>query len=215
VQLGAGLPPDIANRVLEREAWARERLSTHAGQSFVVAVGPAHAGFAIGSDGAFAAPAAGRAPDLTLTLSPLDLAPFLHDPRRFDEFVRADGDAALASTLKDLAQTLPWFVERAFGTAFGAVAGQRIADAGRALLAFPEYASGRFADNVGSYLRDESGLLARRDELQPFAEQIAALATRADALGERIERLAATVAAARPRRARKPAAGGDEIKARS
>ena len=202
----AALPPGIANRVLEREAWARERLSAHAGRSFVVAVGPARAGFAIGADGAFAVPAAGGAPDLTLTLSPFGLAPFLHDPRRFDEFVTADGDAALAATLKDLAQTLPWFVERAFGQAFGAVAGQRMADAGRALLAFPEYAATRFADNVGSYVRDESGLLAQRDDMRAFGEQAAALAARTDALAERIERLAATVAVARPRRARKPPA---------
>ncbi len=30
----------LANRVVEREAWAQERLAGHAGRVFVVAVGP-------------------------------------------------------------------------------------------------------------------------------------------------------------------------------
>ena len=41
----------LANRVLEREAWARERLAAHAGQGFVLAVGPVATGFRIDSTG--------------------------------------------------------------------------------------------------------------------------------------------------------------------
>jgi len=190
----AALPPRLASRILEREAWARERLAAYAGKTFVIAVGPARAGFAIGSDGAFTTPSAGGAIDLTLTLSPFGLAPFLHNPARFDEFVTTSGDVALAGTLKAIAQTLPWFVERAFGQAFGAVAGQRIADAGRALLAFPEYAANRLADNVGSYARDESGLLAQPDDLRRFADDVAAVSARTAALAARLERLAALAA---------------------
>jgi len=191
----AALPPRLASRMLEREAWARERLAAHAGKAFVVTVGPARAGFAVGVDGAFTVPDAGTPPALTLKVSPLGLAPFLHDPARFDEFVTAEGDAALAETLKSIALTLPWFVERAFGQAFGPVAGQRLADAGRALLGFPEYAATRLADNVGSYARDESGLVVTPDDLTRFKEDVAALAARAEALAERLERLAKGAAA--------------------
>ena len=76
-------------------------------------------------------------PDLKLTLSPLAVPSFLADPTRWDEFVAVDGDAALAATLKGLAETLPWFVERAFAEALGPIVGQRVADAGRRLLALP------------------------------------------------------------------------------
>ncbi len=188
----AALPPRFASRILEREAWARERLANHAGKTFAIAVGPARAGFAIGGDGAFTTPAAGSVPDLTLTVSPLGLAPFLHDPARFDEFVTSEGDAAMSATLKAIAQTLPWFVERAFGQAFGPVVGQRVADAGRALLAMPEYAATRFADHVGSYARDEANLFMRPDELRRSGDEVEALAARTDAVAERLENLIAT-----------------------
>ncbi len=70
--------------------------------------------------------------------------------------------------------------------------GQRVADAGRHLLAFPEYAGARLVDNVASYLRDETGTLARGDEARAFAADNAALAARAEALAARIARLDAT-----------------------
>ena len=91
--------------------------------------------------GASRPPACRRPPDLTLTLSPLGVPSLLANPARWGEFVTADGDAALAATLQELAQTLPWFVERAFASALGPILGQRVADAGRRLLAFPEYAA--------------------------------------------------------------------------
>ena len=102
----------------------------------------------------------------------------------------ADGDPALVATLKDLAQTLPWFVEHAFARALGPIAGQRVADAGRALLAFPEYAAERIGDSVIGYARDEAGLIARGDEARTFGEQVALLAARVESIAARIERLA-------------------------
>ncbi len=108
----------IANRVLERETWARERLSAHAGRVFVIAIGPLAAALAVDPSGMVeSSPLSHGAPDLTLRLSPLDLPAFLADPRRWDRFVGSEGDPALAATLKDLAQTLPWFVEQAFAKA--------------------------------------------------------------------------------------------------
>ena len=82
---------------------------------------------------------------------------FLAEPTRWDALVTADGDPALAATLKGLAETLPWFVERAFAEALGPIAGQFLADTGRRMLAFPGYAGERVGDSVASYVRDEVG----------------------------------------------------------
>ncbi len=183
----AAIGSAIANRVLEGETWARQRLSAHAGRMFVIAVGPVATALAVDASGMVEP---GRlsdgAPDLTLGLSPLELPAFLADPRRWDRFVASEGDPALAATLKDLAQTLPWFVERAFAQALGPIVGQRVADAGRVLLAFPEYAAERIGDSVVSYARDEAGLVARGDEARAFVEQVGALAARVDALADRL-----------------------------
>ncbi len=188
----AALGEKLANRVLRDEDWAREKLRPHAGRTFKLACGPLGSGYAVRDDGTLGARAAGDAPaDAEFYLSPLDLPAFLADPSRWDALVTAKGDADLAATLRELAGTLPWFVERAFARALGPVVGQRVADAGRHLLAFPEYAGTRLAENVASYVRDETGLVARGDEARRFADDNAALAARVDALEARIARLAA------------------------
>jgi ubiquinone biosynthesis protein UbiJ len=186
----AALPSELANRTLGREAWAREKLAAHAGRVFAVNVGPATAGFRIEADGMLAnAPLAGVTPDLRIAISPLHLPAFLADPRHWNEYVKEDGDAALGGTLKELAQTLPWFVEQAFARTLGPIAGQRLADAGRHLLAFPEHAATRLGESVGRYARDEAGVVVRSDEVRAFAEQTAALAVRVDALEARVAAL--------------------------
>jgi len=186
----SALGEKVANRVLRDEDWAREKLRAHAGRSFTMSCGPVATGYTVRDDGTLGARAPGGGPaDAELYLSPLDVPAFLADPSRWSALVTATGDAALTATLKDLAGTLPWFVERAFAKAFGPVVGQRVADAGRRILAFPEYAGARLAENVGSYLRDETGTLARGDEARRFAADNASLAARAEDLEARTARL--------------------------
>src|SRR5215471_5053782 len=105
----------LANRVLLREAWVEARLAAHAGRVIVIAVGPVSSALAIGDSGHLEqAPHPVAAPDLSLRISPFTLPAFLADPRRWDEFVVAQGNNELEATVKGLAETLPWFVERAF-----------------------------------------------------------------------------------------------------
>ena len=180
-----------ANRLLEREPWARERLAPFAGRSVVLRVGPAVAGFRIDEHGLLeTAPLAGATPDLALALSPFNVPAFLADPKRWNEFVTEEGDVELGGALKELARTLPWFVERLFSRSLGPIVGQRVADAGRRLLGFPEYAATRVAANVGSYARDEAQVLAHPADLRALADETALLAARIDALDARVESLA-------------------------
>ncbi len=198
----ATLAPALVNRALEHEGWAQASLAAHAGRTFAITVGPATTRLRIDAAGKVeAAPRDGTAPDLKLALSPLSVPSFLANPRRWDELVVADGDAALAATLKGLAETLPWFVERAFAAALGPIAGQRIADAGRGLLAFPEYAASRVGESVASYARDEIQLAVTSADARGFGEEVAAIALRVDAVEVRIEALAARLENRGPRAA--------------
>jgi ubiquinone biosynthesis protein UbiJ len=184
------------NRALGNAPWARERLLPHAGRSFAVIVGPMVSAFRIAADGSLEPAQLAAAPaDVELRVSPLALPAFLAEPTRWNDFVDEHGDPALGGTLKDLAQTLPWFVEETFARTFGSVLGQRMADTGRALLKVPGYAAERLADSFTSYARDEADLLARGDEMRPFAEQNAVLAARVDALAARVETLAQALSA--------------------
>ena len=150
----AALPAALANRVLGREAWARDCLAAHAGRIFAVAVGPVVTSMRVDEAGAITASHQDGPPDLTLNISPLAVPSLLAEPTRWDEFVAVEGDPALAATLKGLAETLPWFVERALAGALGPIVGQRIADAGRRLLALPAYAGARVGASIASYARD-------------------------------------------------------------
>jgi len=185
------IPAGLANRVLARESWARSSLAAHAGQTFTVEVGPIKTTMRIEASGTIAAaPSSSDAPDLKLTLSPLTVPSFLVDPKRWDALVSVDGDAPLAATLKGLAETLPWFVERMFAEALGPIVGQQVADTGRRLLAFPGYASARVGASVASYLRDEVAFAVTAAEARSFRDEIASTASRVDALAARIDALA-------------------------
>ena len=188
------IPAALANRVLARESWARSSLAAHAGRTFTVAVGPIETTMRIEASGAIEpAPSSSATPDLKLTLSPLTVPSFLADPTRWDALVSVDGDAALAATLKGLAETLPWFVERAFARALGSIVGQQVADTGRRLLAFPGYAGERVGASVASYLRDEAPFAVTTAEARSFGDEIAATASRIDALAARVDALAGSI----------------------
>jgi ubiquinone biosynthesis protein UbiJ len=188
----------LANRVLEREDWARERLSAHAGRTVRMVCGPIASTLAIAPSGMLSP--VQSAADLTLSISPLRLPTLLAHPERWTELVAADGDAVLAATLADLARTLPWFVEQAFANALGPLIGTRVADAGRALLAFPERAAQSFGASLTSYARDEARLGVGASTFADFAAEAAAVAARVDALALRLDQ----VAKAAPAKATKP-----------
>ncbi len=175
----------LANRVLEREDWARERLSAHAGRTLRMICGPVHSSLAITPAGMLTL--AHEHPDLTLTVSPLRLPTLLAYPERWSDLVTADGDAALATTLADLSRTLPWFVEQAFASVLGPVVGMRLADAGRAMLSFPEHAARSFGTSVSSYVHDEAGVGVSAAEAAEFGAAVATIAARVDALEHRLD----------------------------
>ncbi|HXL82674.1 MAG TPA: hypothetical protein VN989_00945 [Casimicrobiaceae bacterium] len=178
----------LANRVLEREDWARERLSAHAGRSVRMICGPMASTLAIAPSGMLSP--SQSAADLTLSIPPLRLPTLLAHPERWTELVSVDGDAALAATLADLARTLPWFVEQAFASALGPLIGTRVADAGRELLTLPERAARSFGESLSSYARDEAGLGVSASTFADFVGEAAAVAARVDALALRLDQAA-------------------------
>jgi ubiquinone biosynthesis accessory factor UbiJ len=189
----AEAPARLANRMLAGQDWARDQLTPFAGRVFSFAVGPVSGSWLVAADGTLATAAGTAPPDLSLSMSPWSVPAFLADPTRWNEFVRETGDAEFGGALKDLARTLPWFVEETFAKMLGPIVGQRVADAGRKLLAFPEYAAQRAAESAGSYARDEAGLIARGSDFRRWQEEVAAVGARVDALAARVEALAPRV----------------------
>lgn len=181
-----------ANRALAGETWARDQLAVHAGQAFAIQSGPLEAVYSIGPDGTFAPVARDAAVALRLRISPLALPAVAAEPSRWRQDVRADGDAALAATLEAIAQTGPWFVERAFAAVFGPIAGQALADAGRTLLAIPAAMSHHAASTLGQFA-GEADLVTQRRDFDAFAREAAGIEARVESLAARVAALAADV----------------------
>jgi ubiquinone biosynthesis protein UbiJ len=177
----------VANRALEREAWARNRLASHSGRTLRIRVGPASFLVKIGDDGKLMRGDA--PPELTLNISPLRVPALLAQPERFSELVEADGDPELAATLSDLAMTLPWWVEQTLARVLGPIVGMRIADAGRQLLSLPSHAANSFGASVRDYVRHETQLAMTHAQLDVVAGDVAALAERIDSLASRVDAL--------------------------
>ena len=186
----ADAPARLANRILDDEDWAREKLAAFAGKVFTLAVGPVSARLSITAEGRLETAAPAAPADLDLVISPLAVPAVLANPSRWNEFVRENGDAQLGGALKELARTLPWFVEAALARVLGNVAGRRVADTGRALLAFPEQAAQRVNESVASYARDEAQLLALASQMPALRDGVRDVTLRVDALAARIEPLA-------------------------
>lgn len=184
------LAAEAANRALDGETWARDQLAAHGGRVVAVESGLLAARFTVQEDGRFAAAPASAVADLTLTVSPLALPALAADPSRWRQSVRANGDQALATTLESIAQTFPWFVERALARVFGPIAGQALADAGRTLLSIPAAVSHQAAAGVAQFAA-EADAVAHRADFAAFScgtveaeERVAALAARIATLEE-------------------------------
>jgi ubiquinone biosynthesis protein UbiJ len=179
------LAADAANRALAGEAWARDQLRAHAGAVVAVDCGPLSSAYVVRDDGTFAVAPAGAVASLRLTISPLGLPALVAEPSRWRQQVRAEGDQALAATLEAIAQTFPWFVERAFARVFGPIAGQALADAGRTLLSIPAAVSHQAAASAGQFAA-EADVVAHRGDFAAFSCGTAEAEARVDALAARI-----------------------------
>ncbi|HZQ61522.1 MAG TPA: hypothetical protein VFC24_09255, partial [Casimicrobiaceae bacterium] len=182
----------VANQMLERETWARQRLAVHAGRTFVLIATPVVSPFRIGDTGLLEPYALADGPaDLRVAIPPWSVPGLLADPTKWDSVVATEGDPALAATLRELAQTAPFWIEQFLSRWLGPVAGQRLADAGRQILGMPSYAVDRVAESVASYLREQTSLVASGEEARVFAQQTATLAQRVHDLESRLDSLAA------------------------
>ena len=160
----------LANTLLARETWARERLEPFAGQGFEVrlpVLPPLR--LVIGAGGRIEP---GEAPAAAI-VTPGGIT----------------GDSALAEELRYLRKHLRPDVEEELSRLVGDVAAQRLADTARSFVRWQLDAFARLAEAAASYAVDERRALVRRPELADLGTQIAALERALGGLEERVKRL--------------------------
>jgi len=157
----------LANALLSRETWARERLEPFAGQGFEVHVpllAPVRLAIAPG----------GRIEESTV------------EPAAFVSPTGVTGESALAQELRFLRQHLRPDVEEELSRFVGDIAAQRIAGAARGFWQWQLEALTRIAEAAAAYAVDERRALVRRPELADLAAQIRQLNDAIARLEERI-----------------------------
>lgn len=190
------------NALLNREAWARERLSRHSGKTVRVALGGFGMALTIDSEGRLAEADPAVVPDVTLSGVPerLSLPRLLANPADLAEVTHISGDAALAQVVADLARDLRWDVEDDLSRVVGDIPAMRLTSGVRALTQGARQAASRLAGNVAEYLAEESRVLAGKPALEQWRLDLAEL----DQQTARVERAVAVLQRRLPARGTRP-----------
>ena len=185
------LSASMLNALLQREPWAAERLSRHAGKSLRFSVGAMQVAYSIESSGRVQVCNPAVVPDVTLSIATRHLADLpailrSRDLAAITEKLHVQGDAALAALVSELARDLRWDIEEDLAAKFGDLLGPGLLQGGRAAVGAVQTALQRTTANVAEYLGEEGQVIATRPGLQAFSAGCASLQSRLNALEQRL-----------------------------
>jgi ubiquinone biosynthesis protein UbiJ len=194
------------NGLLRREAWARERLTRHAGKTVRFVLGGFTLSLSINSEGYADMADPAIVPDVTLTVAAekLGATRWFGAARatgvsaahadNFAEMTHISGDAALAQVVADLAAHLRWDVEDELARLVGDIPAARLVAGARALAAGARGAAQRVGANVAEYLAHETPVLTAQAALRAWGNEVAVAAGGVETLAARLGRLEARLA---------------------
>ncbi len=183
--------------LLRQQSWARERLRTHAGRTVRIGIDAepppgmprAELVATIDAQGLLRPAEPGTEPDVTLHLRPSVDALFdllREGAPSATRHVRVEGDAALATTVGDLARELRWDAEEDLSRVTGDVAARRIGRLFEAGIAQLRDVGGRARGATERYVADDQRLLATGALARELAEAARVLDQRVAAVEARV-----------------------------
>lgn len=179
----------LLNQLLDREAWAREKLLPFAGEAVELRAPPLPAlRFTIRGDGGVQAGA--ETVDLSVTLKPEVLAALGRGEEQLMRAVEVDGNARLAAEVMLLVRHLRWDAEEDLSRLIGDVAAHRVMETARSLFAWQADAARRVVEALADYATEEKRILIRCADLRALAGDVAGLRDGIERLSKRIEHLA-------------------------
>jgi ubiquinone biosynthesis accessory factor UbiJ len=174
------------NRMLEREAWAREKLAPFAGRSARFDAAPFSITLNISEDGTFGA-AGEEEPAVTVAVALSTLPLALADPAAAMKDVRLAGDAEFAQALAFVLQNLRPEPEEELSRFVGDIAAQRIVGLLRLSASHWRDLAERMLDNTANYFVTEDPMLVPRVEVDSFNQDVDHLRDDVARLEKRIE----------------------------
>ena len=178
------------NRLLQSEAWARERLVPFATETLELRAPPLPAlRFTITAEGRLSAATGSSDPSLVITIRPDALAAAVKGEDHLLRSIDVAGNAKLASEVMFLARHLRWDVEEDLSKFVGDVAARRLTGLARDAAAWHADAAKRIAASFMEYAVEEKRVLVKRATLAEFSGAVARLRDGLERLEKRVERL--------------------------
>lgn len=178
------------NRLLQSEAWARERLAPFAGETVEFALPPLPAlRLVIEADGRVQPAARETAPSLLVRLRPDAAAAFLRGEDHFMRAIDVSGNAKLASEVLVLVRHLRWDAEEDLARIVGDIAAHRVVGWARAFADWQRDAVARLADSAMEYVIEERRMLVPRGEFDAHTAGVARLRDALARLEQRLRRV--------------------------
>lgn len=188
----------VLNRWLARESWAREKLTPFAGRTARLELPPLALAFVVMPEGTLAAADSETQADVTLTADTASLPMLLVDSKALMRNVKLQGDAEFAQALGFVLQNLKPEPEEDLARFIGDVAAVRVVNGLRTAFAQALDAGKRVSVAAADYLVAEDRVLASRQEVEAFVQEVNELrdaTERAEARLRELEANAAAVAA--------------------
>jgi ubiquinone biosynthesis protein UbiJ len=176
----------VLNRMLGREAWARDKLAPFAGRVVRFEAPPLSLQWAVAEGGTLAASDDG-APAVTIGLAVSSLPFALLDPQAATKDVRLQGDAEFAQALSFVLQNLRPEPEEELSRFVGDAAAMRIVGLVRLGASHWRELAERMLDNTANYIVTENPMVVGRDEVAAFVQDVARLRDDVARLEKRID----------------------------
>ncbi len=187
--LAASAAVRVLNRLLDREASARERLKAYAGRAAQFELPPFSLLLGVDADGHFTV-VTGQA-DVTITVDPSSLPAALLDSNALMRNVRLSGDAEFAQGLSQVLQRLRPDPEEELARFVGDAAAVRIVGLMRSAAAAAADGAQRLARSTTDYLVAENPMLVSRLQADQFTRDVGELRDAVERLDKRLALLAA------------------------
>ena len=162
----------LLNRLLEQEAWPRQRLLPFSGQTATIEGGPLRIALTVDQVGLFSLASSGCSSDVTISFG--SDAPFklLADPASVFTSARLTGAASFAEALAFVFRNLKWDYEGDIAGIIGDIPARRLARFLVDGVVWHRSALGRLGANLKEYATDESTLLTSGRHITQFCDAV-------------------------------------------
>lgn len=176
------------NHLLAQEPWATQHLQVHAGKVACLDFHFFSLRIKITAPGYVEIAADEQTANVTIHINPANIPLILQDKERAISYIKLEGDADLAQTLSELGKNLRWDTEQQLSDWFGDIAGRRLANTGKAVVATLQSNTKKLQENVAEYLLEENPMLIRPARVTEFAQEVGRIRDDVERLIKRVEK---------------------------